>query len=270
MEDIQKELESKGFLSPRQIIEYMGGRFKVHDKHIGWEVFYDTITGVYGKEENPIPWDELNKQMHELRKRGINLSPFNGSDYWLAKDFGLPLGGHARFYLNAHDSAGRKQILESIVDEFGEKRGFKIKTVGTTKKGFTRYDNTVMYVNVNDAARYFDFMRRLPTEHAECFDDEVPLTTRKIGKGTGYAVSPLKDIFYVLGDPLKTTNESFNTLHSTILQRTFDKVRRDGIKDHDVIIFLYLRALTGVRFDLERPYLNLGMKDPLEVAAVEF
>ena len=53
MEDIQKVLEDRCFLSPRQIVEYMGEQFKVHNKYLNWEAFYDIIIGVFGKEKNP-------------------------------------------------------------------------------------------------------------------------------------------------------------------------------------------------------------------------
>jgi hypothetical protein len=269
VENIQQMLEAESFLSPRQIIEYMGEQFKVHDKYLDWEAFYNIIIGVYGKEANPIPWDELNEQRHELRKSGVHLSQFNGSDGFLADDFGMPPGKHLRFYLNAHDAAGRKQILESIVSEFRSSGGFKIKTVGTARNGFTRYDNTILYVGIDDAANYADFISGFSAEHAECFDDEVPLMTRKIGKGAGYAASTRKGVFHVLGNPLNSTNLSFSSVHSLVLQRTFDKAIKDNIEEYAVITDLYRQALTGARFDPEKPYLNSGMKDPLEIVAVD-
>ena len=263
MEEIQKALEDRSFLSPRQIIEYMGEQFTVYDKYLNWEAFYDIMIGVFGKELNPVSWGEMDKQRKELRKSGIYLGSFDGDDGFLDHDFGMPPGRHARFYLNAHDAEGRKEILEAIVSEF--KRGFKIKTVGTTKNGFTRYDNTIMYVGINDSGKYFDFLKNLPEEH---FDDEVPLLTKKIGKGVGYGVSARKCVMTVLGYPLNTKNMSFSSVHSIVLQRTFDKAIKDEIEDYDVITEVYKHALTGARFDSERPYLLAEMKDPFEVVGV--
>ncbi len=269
MEDIQKVLEDRSFLSPRQIIEYMGEQFKVYDKYLDWEAFYDIITGVFGKERKPISWNDLEEQIQELQKSDIYLSPFNGNDGFLDHDFNLPYGRHARFYLNAHGAEGRRKILESVISEFREEGGFKIKTIGMVREGFIRYDNTVMYVGIDDSAKYFDFLRSLSAEHASCFDDEVPLLTRKVGKGIGYAVSARKGTFRVLDDHLNTENMSFTSVHSMVLQKTFDKAIKDSIESYSDITEVYKHALTGARFDPEKVYILAGMEDPFEVA-VEF
>jgi len=266
MEDIQKVLETRSFLSPRQIVEHMGEQFMKHNQYLDWEALYDIVIGVFGKEKKPISWYEMDKQRDELRENGIYLHEFDGNNGFLARDFGMPNGRHARFYLNAHDASGRKKILESIVGEF--KRGFKIKTVGTAKEGFGRYDNTIMYVGIDESAKYFDFLHNLSAEHASCFDKEVPLLTRKLGKGIGYAVSARKNMMNILGCPLNTENMSFTSLHSIVLQRTFDKAIKDSIEDYDAITEVYKHALLGARFDPEKPYLLAGMKDPFEMVMV--
>lgn len=268
MEKIQELLEVDSFLSPRQIIEYMAEQFMTHDKYLDWEAFYDIIVGVFGKKPKPITRDELDEQKAELRKRGVYLSSFYGGDGFLVDDYDLPIGKHLRFYLNAHDSAGRKQILESIVGEFKDARGFKVKTVGTADYGFSRLDNTILYVGVNDATRYVDGLRRLSSEHPESFDNEVPLMTRKLGKGIGYAVSSWRSMVRVLGDPMRLTDMSYTMAHSAVLQRTFDKAIRDGMEDYAAITEVYKHALLGARFDPENPYLNAGMKEPFEVVGV--
>ncbi|MBW2981428.1 hypothetical protein KY343_00980 [Candidatus Woesearchaeota archaeon] len=267
MEDIQKVLESRSFLSPRQIIEYVGETVQTYDKYPDWETYYDIITGVFGKQVKGMSREEVYKQIEELGKSKIFLYPFNGNYGFITKEYRLPDGKHARFYLNAHDAAGRKGILEAIVGKF--KEGFKIKTIGTAKEGFARYDNTLFYVGINDSAKYIDFLTDLSAQHPEYFDDEVPILTKRVARGIGYGVSAAKGNVIVLGSPINTENFSFNTLHSLVFQRTFDKAAADGIEDYDIITNIYKYALAGARFDPEKPYLHAGMKDPFEMAEIK-
>ncbi|MBW2980714.1 hypothetical protein KY360_04840 [Candidatus Woesearchaeota archaeon] len=265
MEDIQEVLEAQSYLAPRQIIEYMADQFT--DRRLNSDDFYDILTGVFEKEPTPMTSAELGEHRDALWEKGVLLETSPQGNGFLSRDFDLPPGRHLRFYLNAHDAPGSRQILESIVEELRGHR-FRIKTVGLASDGFLRNDNTLVYVALGDAPGYFDYMRRLSAKHADCFDDEVPLMSRKLGKGIGYAASPVKGMIHIFDEFFNLANGSFNYAHCMVLQATFNRVIEKGIEEFDHITSLYQDALLHTRFDPERPYLGLGMKDPLEVCSL--
>ncbi|MBW2995189.1 hypothetical protein KY312_02465 [Candidatus Woesearchaeota archaeon] len=260
-EEIQQVLERQCFLTPRQVIEHMAGQFT--DRRLGWDDFYEILVGVFKKDVKPLTDDEYGKHHHDLLENKIYADfPMKGRGF-IVDDFDLPIGKNMRFYLNAHNASGGREILKSIVNEFRDQR-FKIKTVARDRYGFFRYDNTVLYVNINDANNYVDFLRQLSLEHPCFFDSEVPLLTRKLARGIGYSASPLKNKTVVLERSVNPAGMSANEMHSVVLQITFDKVIEELIEDYDDITELYVQALQQARFNPEKPYLIHGVDDLLE------
>lgn len=243
----------------KQIIEDLA--IKYCEKPMDWDGFHDSIVGVYGKERCPLSSSECNKHTEELLQRQGIFTEVSEYENFLKVDHDIPLGSNIRFYMNAHDAESAREIVKAVVKELEGQR-FKIKTVWHDEDGYTRFDNTVLYVNRNEnIRRVAEFLQRLPES---LFDEDVPFTVKKIARGIGYALSTLYVQRTVLGHDLGCRKFIFNELHSTVLKILFGEFVKRGISDLDEMTELYIEALKGAHLNPEKPYLNLGIEDPLD------
>ena len=258
VETIQEILDRKSFLDSYDIVDYMGSQWD--DKILTADDFYDIITGVFKKETKPLTSKEKYNLMDNLQKNKVWVH--NEGDCFLSYECKLPYGTHMRFYINSKNPDSACSILTSIVNEFREKGKFKIKTITGCSDGFSRYDNTMLYVHYNDAKQYLDFLKTIPDK---LFDEEVPLTTRKFAKGRGYASSVLKrSCRRILEYPIRTENMSFNTLHSFLIERAFHVAIDQVISDMDEIKKLYETGMMQAAINPHKPYLRIDMQDILD------
>ncbi|MBW2965562.1 hypothetical protein KY342_00495 [Candidatus Woesearchaeota archaeon] len=252
----------------KQIIEYLAGlymnKLEITGKKMLWEDFHRAMLGIYGKEPYRMPKSEFEEHKKELEKIGI-VESSTESEKFLEIDNDLPLGMNIRFYINAHDARSAREICKATVNGLKKQR-FKIKTSGRATFPYDRFDNTVLYINKNDDVKsVIEFYQELTKSNETLFDNEVPLITQKFAKGIGIAVSPEYEKREILGNYFGYFKFTFNGLHSTVLNILFDEYRKRGISDLNQMTDLYSQALKQAGFNPEKPYLNLGMEDPLDL-----
>jgi len=228
--------------------------------------FYKLIVGVYGKEHDPLSCSEYFKQLEEIAALGLPYWPSSERESFLIIMKKLPQQSkNIRFYINSHNADSAISIVKAAAHDLIDRVNFQFKLVGRDNYGYSRFDNTILYVNINDAKTAAEVLLALSEKEPYLFDEDVPFTTRKIAKGIGYALTPLVCQREIFGERLKYHKYSPNFLHSLVLKRTFEEADKRGVKDPDKITGLYMQALEQAYIDPEKPYLNLGMKDPLEI-----
>jgi len=227
--------------------------------------FYKAIIGIYKKEYHPLSLFEFEDHRKALWDQGIFAGPSACGESFLMYSHNLPRGKNIRFYLNAHDAESARKIIVSTVKELEEKR-FRIKTIGHGNYGYDRYDNIVVYVNINEGVRYTaNVLQKISNENKELFDDKIPFTTKKIAKGVGYGISVDSVNYNILGNQIRCYNKiSFNELHAFVLDIIFKEFEEKKIDDLDEKVELYSQALEQANFDPENIHFILGVNDPLE------
>jgi hypothetical protein len=245
----------------RQIIEDIAEIYNKRDKPMTFDDFYEVIVGVYGKECRALSYKESSEHKRDLLENGIYTRFFHDSDSFLLYEHNLRAGRHLRFYMNAHDAGSAREIAKSIRRFMGD-RGYQLKLVNKDQYGYSRFDNMVFYLHLNDdIKRAAEFLQSLPLGY---FEEGVPLHTKKIAKGIGYATSVKAYRHVILGEAYNHDRCSFNCLHSIVLKRTFDTAIEKEIEDTDEITLLYRQALIDAGFDPENTHLNGGIEDPLK------
>lgn len=227
--------------------------------------FYKAIIGIYKKQYHPLSLLEFEEHRTALWDQGIFAGPSPSGDSFLMYSHNLPPGKNVRFYLNAHDAESARKIIVSAVKELKDEK-YRIKTIGHENYGYERYDNIVVYVNINNGVKYIaDFLQDFSNKNKELFDNEIPFTTKKIAKGICYGVSVDYGPYQVLGYQICGCEKvSFNELHSFVLGLLFNEFREKNITDLDEKAELYSKALGQANFNQDNMHLILGIDDPLE------
>ena len=224
---------------------------------------YQAIIGVHDKELEDWPYAKYRKYADALENASGAYPDQSEHCGFVRLRSGLREGKHVRFYMNSHDSESVIEIAGTIFNKLKKKAGFQLKTIGPRNYGFSRFDNTVLYVNANDNVRLAaEELQKLSCQEG-LFDEETPFAARKIARGVCYAFTPVSCHRVILGQYLRHWKYAFNELHSIVLERTFGVCAEKQITGLEEMFELYTQALVEARINPEKPHLSIGVQDPL-------
>ncbi|MEW5896418.1 MAG: T3SS effector HopA1 family protein [Nanoarchaeota archaeon] len=192
---------------------------------------------------------------------GLENVEFNYIQGWVsvASKNKLPYGNRVRIYLNSRNADSSHQIMRQVAEKLNERKiPFKMKSAMDKADFFTRTDNTVLYI---DAADGNEVARMLVGLDPGLLDEEVPLFTKKIGKGISWGEEPT-NLFFKKGKTEKEYKEieqyleiSFGSDRAGALSQAYTRTGgKIGPEFDDVV----RRVFEEREIDPEKPWLNFG------------